>query len=387
LSPSAGGRRRNLALAAAAWAGACLGVFNLLAGVRYLEEYAYRNDFRLDFAAARLVLRSGWNHLYDYTAQGDMVGALGPGFIWQPFISPPPLAALALPLTALPFPVALGVWTGCLLAALGGAWFLAAPGGRFERTAHLALLAGFFPAVYGLAVGQPGALVALAVAAAWRLEGSGHPAWAGISLGAIALKPQLGILVPVALLFGGRWRLLTALLGVTLLIAAASLLAIGGPGLQAWLDGLKVAEAWTATRQFAASGLLGVGPQLTAFQLLVLALVAAVGWRQRWGDTGLLLAAGLAGSSLFTPYIGFQDFVVLVPAGWFVLRMRPPLWQVGLLLLGYLVLYSAVVLGTLPVVLWRLAWLVSLLALPMAAAAAPTRATGGSRLAAAPEES
>src|SRR5262249_47882791 len=41
------------------------------------------------------------------------------------------------------------------------------------------------------------------------------------------------------------------------------------------------------------------------------------------------------GSLLFTPYLGFQDFAMLVVAGWLVIRAGANEWQIALLVAGY----------------------------------------------------
>src|SRR5258708_36158400 len=91
---------------------------------------------------------------------------MGSGVYWQPSLSPPPLVWLAAPFTALRFDVAIWVWTALLVASALLAWYLTAPGGGLTRLAHLALFLGLFPTAFGLMVGQPVALVAVAGAAA-----------------------------------------------------------------------------------------------------------------------------------------------------------------------------------------------------------------------------
>ncbi len=141
----------------------------------FVSQYAVRNDFRLDYGAATVGIKNGYSHLYDLAAQSSAIESLGRGFNPQPFISPPPLAWLVTPLLVLPFVAALVVWTLLLLAALGWTWYLLAPSGGVAKGAHLALLLGVFPVAFGVMVGQPGALVAAAVATAWWLLRRDHP--------------------------------------------------------------------------------------------------------------------------------------------------------------------------------------------------------------------
>src|ERR1700694_1962014 len=81
----------------------------------FLAAYAVRNDFRLAYAVAGPGLREGYGRLYDLSAQRLEILRLGEGFNVQPFISPPPLAWLGTPLTALPFLGGLVCWAALLL--------------------------------------------------------------------------------------------------------------------------------------------------------------------------------------------------------------------------------------------------------------------------------
>src|ERR1700674_1746021 len=116
-----------------------------IAATTFLPQYAVRNDLRLAYGAALVGVRDGYSHLYDLGAQRKAIESLGAGFNPQPFISPPPLAWLVTPLLAVPFTVALVVWTLLLLAALVLTWYLLAPRGHLVKAAHLALWLWVFP--------------------------------------------------------------------------------------------------------------------------------------------------------------------------------------------------------------------------------------------------
>src|SRR5438309_11463373 len=122
--------------------------------------------------AATIGLAHGWASIYDLSIQQAQLDLLGSGIKIAElarYISPPPVAWSALPLTALPYPVAYWTWSGLLLAALGLTWYLAAPGAGRPRLIHLAAAVGWLPVVYALQLGQPGILVALGVAGAYAL--------------------------------------------------------------------------------------------------------------------------------------------------------------------------------------------------------------------------
>ena len=70
--------------------------------------------------------------------------------------------------------------------------------------------------------------------------------------------------------------------------------------------------------------------------MLGVAVVAA--WRQRGIGPARPIATGLVASLLFTPYVGFQDFAMLVVAGWLLIRSGLTKVQVVLLVAGYALL-------------------------------------------------
>ncbi len=76
-------------------------------------------------------------------------------------------------------------------------------------------------------------------------------------------------------------------------------------------------------------------------------MVAA--WRWRGHGVEIPIAAGITGSLLFTPYVGFQDFAMLVVAGWLVLRARPHEWQIALLVIGYALLELCLLVQSVPI--------------------------------------
>jgi hypothetical protein len=73
------------------------------------------------------------------------------------------------------------------------------------------------------------------------------------------------------------------------------------------------------------------------------------------------MAAGIVGSLLFTPYLGFQDFLMLIVAGWLVLKSGATHWQVGLLVVGYALLELALLVLAIPILLAEAVLLGSLL--------------------------
>lgn len=327
----------------------------------YVPDYRFRNDFRLLYGAALTTFREGYAHLYDPFAQKAAVEGISPGFYWSLFINPPPLVWLGSPLTALPFSVAIVLWTAVLCASAALAWYLAAPGAGMAKAGLGLLWLGVVPVSFGIGVGQPVAIVAAAVAAAWWLAEHDHPVWAGVALSLLAVKPQLALLVPLCLAVSGHARVFGAWLATSVLMALVALALLGHDGVLRYRDALAVASQWQITRGYAVSGLIGTGPQLYVAQAVVLIATLAAAWRRRGHGSAIPIAAGIVGSLLFTPYVGFQDFAMLVVAGWLVARERPSTWQVALLVVGFALLQLVLVVLSLPVIAAEVLLLASLI--------------------------
>jgi hypothetical protein len=140
-------------------------------------------------------------------------------------------------------------------------------------------------------------------------------------------------------------------------------LALLGPeGVARYRDVLAQTQtpAWDITRRYSISGPLGLGPILTVTQVAVVALALLAAWRRKGGGPELPMAAGIVGSLLATPYLGFQDFLMLIVAGWLVLRGGATTWQVILLVGGYALLQLSLVVLSIPILLAEAALLVSL---------------------------
>jgi hypothetical protein len=363
--------RRRLWAAAGLLVGLILVAWDLWAAAgTYVSQYAVRNDFRLAYGAALVGIRNGYGHLYDLGAQKAAIESLGAGFNPQPFISPPLLAWLATPLLVLPFSVALVVWTVLLLAALVWTWYLLAPGAGLTKAAHLALLLGVFPVAFGVMVGQPGALVAAAVATAWWLMRREHAVWAGLALSLVLLKPQMAFLVPICLLASGHARTFGAWLAASLVLGLIALALLGPDGVARYRDVLAQTQtpAWDITRRYSISGPIGLGPLLNVTQVVVVAIAVVAAWRHRHQGPEIPIAAGIVGSLLATPYLGFQDFLMLVLAGWLVVRAGATALQVVLLVVGYALLQFVIVVLAVPILLAEALLLLSVLLGPAAKA-------------------
>jgi hypothetical protein len=147
-----------------------------------------------------------------------------------------------------------------------------------------------------------------------------------------------------------------------LLIGLVALALLGPDGVARYRDVLALTQtpAWDITRRYSISGPLGLGPVLTVTQVAVVVVTLLAAWRRRGGGPELPMAAGIIGSLLATPYLGFQDFLMLIVAGWLVLRAGATTWQVALLVVGYALLQLSLVVLAIPILLAEAALLISL---------------------------
>ena len=310
--------KRNLALAGGGAAAVILAGYDLWI---WLSSYAadnFHNDFTFYFAAAHLGLDHGWAHLYDLKLQQAELDAIHSHITVAQlarYVSPPPLAWVVTPLTALPYQAAYWAWAALLLAALLLSWKIAAPGDARVRVVILFAAAGWLPVVYGLQLGQPALLVAAAVALCLALLRRDRPWAAGAVLAVIVLKPQLALLVPPALLVAGRWRAFAAASIAIGALAVASALALGGDGIAAYRGILTFA---TTVPQNQSQTLAAWLPNVTvarAVQVAVALWTLVLAHRLRARGPQATIAIALTGGLAASPYVHYDDLAMLGLAG------------------------------------------------------------------------
>jgi glycosyl transferase family 87 len=148
-----------------------------------------------------------------------------------------------------------------------------------------------------------------------------------VLIGLLAYKPQFGVLIPVALLAGGRWNTIGAAAATVAALAAISFITLGGSVWHAFADSMTFTQTvvleqgdtgWEKIQSvFSAMRMWGAGvPTAYAIQIaLGLTLAASLAWLWQSAAAFELKAAALAtGSLLATPYVLDYDLVVLAVA-------------------------------------------------------------------------
>lgn len=281
-------------------------------------------DFMAFHVAGTIAIEDGGAAAYDaktqYAEHQERLGEDAPPF-W-PYLYPPAFLFIAMALAPLPYLTGWLVWMGATLALYAAAMQKLAPGG------FAALLALALPAVYtNFLHGQNGFVIAALFAFGLHSLFAGRPIIAGVALGLIAIKPQYGLLIPVALAAGGYWRAFAAA-GATVAAQVALPTAIFGPEIWAgFFETMRAArteiiEAGAIGFEkiqsvFAEARFLGAPVAFAyALQGLVAAALAFAVFRLWRGKApaeikgaGLVVAAVLA-----TPYAVDYDLVILAPA-------------------------------------------------------------------------
>jgi hypothetical protein len=346
--------RRNLATAAGAVAAILFAAFDLYQWAQAYVSDNFHNDLTFYYAAAKIGLGHGWQSIYDLRLQQEALDALGSRIQIAElarYISPPPVAWLAVPLTLLPFQVAYVVWSALLLAALGWTWYLAAPGSSRLRLVHLAAAVGWLPVIYGLQLGQPSLFVALGVAGSYVLLRLDRAFLAGLALGALVLKPQLALLVPAALLVSGRYRAFWGSVVAVGTLALVAALVVGPEGITTYQQRLSFAAGVPVNRELTIAALIGNIPVARVVEVMLALWALALAYRLRGRGHEWVFIPALVGGLVASPYLHLDDLVMLGLAGWLYLRTSPrPGWS-WIVVIALVVAAEAVpFLGPLPVI-------------------------------------
>jgi hypothetical protein len=278
--------------------GALLAAFTMYGNAK---SHAYGFDFRGGvWAASRDVLagRSPYP-----PPEAEKLLAVG-----NAYIAPPLLAVLSVPLSLLPFVPALVVWDVACTAALVLA--LRILGVRDWRVYGLALTS--FPFVAGVVLGQPGGLLALGAAVAWRYRSS----WRGAAaVGIVIALKLLAWPLLLWLVVTRRFRQAGVATAVALAATAGSWALIGFKGLLEYprLLAADVTAFQARSHSVVAAALrLGATAQVAKLlALLVAAALAATVWRLASDRDLGAFAAALAFGLLTSPILWLHYLVIL----------------------------------------------------------------------------
>ena len=271
---------------------------------------------------------------------------------------PPPNLFLVAPLGFTPYMAGLFAWSAVGLVAL------AVAARAWTRDPWLWVLLIAAPAsATNIGLGQNGAFSAALLIGGLSLIDR-RPALAGALLGLLVFKPQIAILLPVAVLAGRRWRTMAAAAAVVIAVVCLSALAFGldawrgffGPTLR--MQGIMLRQGhgpfqWMMPSAYMSARLLfhlhmwgALGVQ-APFTLLAVALTA---WSWRRADRPLELRAAVLMAATFvaSPQAFNYDLIPASAAAIVLLRRDPVRW-LGLAL--------AILVWATPVAMMGLEWI------------------------------
>ena len=286
-------------------------------------------DFSNVYAAGTLIWQGRPAEAYEPARQHAAEKAVfgGREVPFYGWLYPPFFFVVAFLVASLPYAWGLAIWLAASFAA-----YLAAMRAIAPRPETL-LIAAAFPAVFiNIGHGQNGFLTAALLGGALHWLDR-RPWLAGVLIGLLAYKPQFGVLIPVALLAGGRWNTIGAAAATVAALVAVSFVTLGGGVWHAFADSMtftqtvvlepggigweKIQSAFSAMRMWGA----GVRSAYAIQIALALMLAASLAWLWQSNAVFELKASALATASLLaTPYVLDYDLVVLAVAIVFFVR-------------------------------------------------------------------
>jgi len=292
-------------------------------------------DFPSFWAASRLVLQGAPNRAYDLAAHAAAERSAFGGLSvpYSAFFYPPTYLLLCAPLGLSPYLGALAVWlgtTGYACWRVVRAWL----GAPLQRWA-LPMLA--FPGVLSTVGHGQNAFLTTTLFGAAILAWDRRPLLAGLCFGVLTVKPQLGLMIPLALIVSGRWRVIASACVTALGLALATLATFGLVTWRSWVAVSPLArraleEEWVGSEKmqsaFAAvrllHGALGLAYGVQAAVALAAAAILVQVMRRRpdapqaLAPDALAQGATLATASLLaSPFVLDYDLMLLsLPLAW-----------------------------------------------------------------------
>ncbi|MDY0872298.1 glycosyltransferase family 87 protein [Dongia rigui] len=298
--------------------------------------FSEHRDFGVFWTASTLLWRGEVLQLFDPAAfKAALVQVMGPDFPYLSFPYPPHSLFVLAPLSLLPYLPSLALW----LTFTFGAMALALWRGLAQRWVMLPGLLLCPASAVNMAGGQNGFLSA-ALLGAGLLCLERRQILAGLCIGFLSYKPQLGLLLPLLLIAGGYWRAFMAACVTVVVLVLLSALAFGP---EAWLLYLtksgpyqaEIAQHWTGRFQFMsptyfmAGRLLGLPLALAWVLQITASILAAAGaiWAVRQPIPHALKAAiAMVAVFLVSPYALTYDLTIVSAAILIAMSVFAPTW-------------------------------------------------------------
>ena len=280
-------------------------------------------DFVSFWSAGRMVIEGTPAAAYDIAAHHRLELSVAPDTGLMPFPYPPPFLLLVTPFALASFAAAFMLWD-----LVGGAFYAFA--GR--RVAPLMYVLANPPVLVAFMIGQSSLLTGGILILGLTMVASA-PFLGGAVLGLLIIKPQLALMLPVAMLAGRQWRTIAGALLSSLALLLLALLLLGLESYGGFLailptyaefmrhgswDWATVASPFGFARYFGSSASAAMVVQ--AAIAVAAAAITATAWAKDWEQKVPILAAA---SLLATPYLFTYDAILLlIPAGVLIREQR-----------------------------------------------------------------
>lgn len=262
-----------------------------------------------------------------FSAQGYfsyLKDTYGDAFSFHNWSYPPHTLLYIYPLSYLPYKLAYLIW------CIGGIGVVFYACKRLINNKGDALVLALAPcALANIYFGQNGFITGALFILSFAIMDK-RPILAGVLIGLLTFKPQLGLLVPVALVLARQWRVVFSAGATMFTLIIISILAFG---LEPWtayfedvipLQGeilrtagppfsLMVPSTYMSFKLFGFSEAVSMGVQSLSAMFAVVS-VAFAWWRQR--PFGLQLACLFVSTMLLSPYVVNYDMMIIAPAAY-----------------------------------------------------------------------
>jgi ABC-type multidrug transport system fused ATPase/permease subunit len=298
--------------------------------------FSEHRDFGVFWTASTLLWRGEVLQLFEPAAfKAALAQVMGADFPYLPFPYPPHSLLILWPLSLFPYLSSLALW----LALTFGAMALALRNGFEQRWIMLLGLLLCPASAVNMAGGQNGFLSA-ALLGAGLLCLERRQILAGLCIGVLSYKPQLGLLLPFLLIAGGYWRAFLAATATVIVLALLSALIFGVDSWSLYLTKsgpyqAEIAQHWTGRFQFMSPTYFMAGrllnlplPMAWAIQITasVLASVGAL-WAFRQPVPHALKAAiAMVAVFLVSPYALTYDLTIVSAAILLAFSVFAPKW-------------------------------------------------------------
>ena len=304
-----GGMFRWYRLAATGIASLC--VLASFAALYFAYSGAIAPDFLSYWAAARMTVLGHPALVYDLALHHAAEKLAVPTVGYLPFGYPPPFLLIVLPFGMAPFPLAFAGWI-----AITSALYIVAARRLIDVRFSLAQAA----AAANFIIGQNGFLTAAIFIRGAALLAT-RPFLAGTILGLLSFKPQLAVLLPVALLAGREWRAIGGGILTALVLAVLGLLLFGMASYHGFFALLPQFSQWLSAGRwrwdelasvYALLRFFGVFPPVALAVHVAVALGAAAITAYAWATKSERRVAILAAATLLvSPYLFTYDGLLL----------------------------------------------------------------------------